>query len=91
MYTGRHRTERQYEAFILVFSLTALSLFVCVCVFTDDLLGKRRSLSPNSSSECPSDSKKSRSVSPKGKTMWYIGVVMTLQMCLDMHFLRRNG
>ncbi|KAI4823289.1 hypothetical protein KUCAC02_011883, partial [Chaenocephalus aceratus] len=32
---------------------------------TDDLLGKRRSFSPNSSSECPSDSKKSRSVSPK--------------------------
>ncbi|XP_068187663.1 sterile alpha motif domain-containing protein 11 isoform X2 [Antennarius striatus] len=31
----------------------------------DDLLGKRRSFSPNSSSECPSDSKKSRSVSPK--------------------------
>ncbi|XP_068454640.1 sterile alpha motif domain-containing protein 11 isoform X3 [Clinocottus analis] len=32
---------------------------------SDDLLGKRRSFSPNSSSECPSDSKKSRSVSPK--------------------------
>ncbi|KAL1021245.1 hypothetical protein UPYG_G00010630 [Umbra pygmaea] len=32
---------------------------------TDDLLGKRRSYSPNSSSECLSDSKKSRSVSPK--------------------------
>nr|XP_020474057.1 sterile alpha motif domain-containing protein 11 isoform X2 [Monopterus albus] len=32
---------------------------------TDDLLGKRRSFSPNSISECPSDSKKSRSVSPK--------------------------
>ncbi|XP_062315880.1 sterile alpha motif domain-containing protein 11 isoform X3 [Osmerus eperlanus] len=32
---------------------------------TDDLLGKRRAYSPNSSSECPSDSKKSRSVSPK--------------------------
>ncbi|XP_020487984.1 sterile alpha motif domain-containing protein 11 isoform X1 [Labrus bergylta] len=32
---------------------------------TDDLLGKRKSFSPNSSSECPSDSKKSRSVSPK--------------------------
>ncbi|XP_033943834.1 sterile alpha motif domain-containing protein 11 isoform X1 [Pseudochaenichthys georgianus] len=32
---------------------------------TDDLLSKRRSFSPNSSSECPSDSKKSRSVSPK--------------------------
>ncbi|KAM7412095.1 hypothetical protein PAMA_021857 [Pampus argenteus] len=32
---------------------------------TDDLLGKRRSFSPNSSSECPSESKKSRSVSPK--------------------------
>ncbi|XP_072224076.1 sterile alpha motif domain-containing protein 11 isoform X1 [Leuresthes tenuis] len=32
---------------------------------TDGLLGKRRSFSPNRSSECPSDSKKSRSVSPK--------------------------
>lgn len=32
---------------------------------TDDILGKRRAYSPNSSSECPSDSKKSRSVSPK--------------------------
>ncbi|XP_051518958.1 sterile alpha motif domain-containing protein 11 isoform X2 [Myxocyprinus asiaticus] len=31
----------------------------------DDILGKRRAYSPNSSSECPSDSKKSRSVSPK--------------------------
>ncbi|XP_036802625.1 sterile alpha motif domain-containing protein 11 isoform X2 [Oncorhynchus mykiss] len=31
----------------------------------DDPLGKRRAYSPNSSSECPSDSKKSRSVSPK--------------------------
>uniref|UniRef100_A0A3Q2XIK3 Sterile alpha motif domain containing 11 n=1 Tax=Hippocampus comes TaxID=109280 RepID=A0A3Q2XIK3_HIPCM len=30
-----------------------------------DLLGKRRSFSPNSSSNSPSDSKKSRSVSPK--------------------------
>ncbi|KAG7273359.1 hypothetical protein CRUP_022902 [Coryphaenoides rupestris] len=32
---------------------------------TEDLLGKRRTHSPNSSSECPSDSKKSRSASPK--------------------------
>lgn len=32
---------------------------------TDDLLGKRRSYSPNSSSDCPSERKKSRSVSPK--------------------------
>ncbi|XP_077074785.1 sterile alpha motif domain-containing protein 11 isoform X2 [Siphateles boraxobius] len=32
---------------------------------SDDILGKRRAYSPNSSSECPSDSKKSRSVSPK--------------------------
>lgn len=32
---------------------------------TDDVLGKRRSYSPNSSSDCPSESKKSRSVSPK--------------------------
>ncbi|TRY96619.1 hypothetical protein DNTS_024248, partial [Danionella cerebrum] len=31
----------------------------------EDILGKRRAYSPNSSSECPSDSKKSRSVSPK--------------------------
>uniref|UniRef100_A0A672FN67 Sterile alpha motif domain containing 11 n=1 Tax=Salarias fasciatus TaxID=181472 RepID=A0A672FN67_SALFA len=35
--------------------------FFPLCVCTDDLLGKRRSFSPNSSSECPSDSKKSRS------------------------------
>uniref|UniRef100_A0A8D3B8K1 Sterile alpha motif domain containing 11 n=1 Tax=Scophthalmus maximus TaxID=52904 RepID=A0A8D3B8K1_SCOMX len=66
MYAGRHRAGRQYQAFTLVFSLTALSLLVHV--FTDALLGKRRSFSPNSSSECPSDNKKSRSVSPKGKT-----------------------
>lgn len=32
---------------------------------TDDLLGKRRSFSPNSSSDCPLERKKSRSVSPK--------------------------
>ncbi|XP_017273341.1 sterile alpha motif domain-containing protein 11 isoform X2 [Kryptolebias marmoratus] len=32
---------------------------------TDDLLGKRKSFSPSSSSECPSDTKKSRSASPK--------------------------
>ncbi|XP_061657702.1 sterile alpha motif domain-containing protein 11 isoform X2 [Syngnathoides biaculeatus] len=32
---------------------------------TDDLVGKRRSFSPNSSSNSPSESKKSRSVSPK--------------------------
>ncbi|KAI7794113.1 sterile alpha motif domain-containing protein 11 isoform X1 [Triplophysa rosa] len=32
---------------------------------SDDILGKRRAYSPNSSSECPSESKKSRSVSPK--------------------------
>ncbi|XP_076132543.1 sterile alpha motif domain-containing protein 11 isoform X2 [Alosa pseudoharengus] len=31
----------------------------------DDILGKRRAYSPNSSSECASESKKSRSVSPK--------------------------
>ncbi|XP_011475285.1 sterile alpha motif domain-containing protein 11 isoform X2 [Oryzias latipes] len=31
----------------------------------DDLLGKRRSFSPNTSSECPTDSKKPRSASPK--------------------------
>lgn len=35
---------------------------------TDDILGKRRACSPSSSSECPpSENKKSRSVSPKGK------------------------
>ncbi|KAJ8391944.1 hypothetical protein AAFF_G00084150 [Aldrovandia affinis] len=31
----------------------------------DDILGKRRSYSPNSSSECPSESKRPRTVSPK--------------------------
>ncbi|KAG5835636.1 hypothetical protein ANANG_G00246120 [Anguilla anguilla] len=31
----------------------------------DDILGKRRSYSPNSSSECPSESKRTRSASPK--------------------------
>ncbi|XP_031422243.1 sterile alpha motif domain-containing protein 11 isoform X3 [Clupea harengus] len=31
----------------------------------DDILGKRRAYSPNGSSDCPSESKKSRSVSPK--------------------------
>ncbi|XP_061592320.1 sterile alpha motif domain-containing protein 11 isoform X2 [Cololabis saira] len=40
---------------------------------TDDLLGKRRSFSPNSSSECPSDSKKSRSLSPKENSQSPIG------------------
>ncbi|XP_036844059.1 sterile alpha motif domain-containing protein 11 isoform X2 [Oncorhynchus mykiss] len=35
---------------------------------TDNLLGKRRAYSPNSSSKCPSDIKKSRSVSPKEKS-----------------------
>uniref|UniRef100_A0A672KED0 Sterile alpha motif domain containing 11 n=1 Tax=Sinocyclocheilus grahami TaxID=75366 RepID=A0A672KED0_SINGR len=34
-------------------------------LYDHDILGKRRAYSPNSSSECPSDSKKSRSVSPK--------------------------
>ncbi|XP_019477935.1 sterile alpha motif domain-containing protein 11-like [Meleagris gallopavo] len=33
----------------------------------DDILGKRRVCSPNSSSECPLESKKARSESPKGK------------------------
>uniref|UniRef100_A0A3B4A3Y5 SAM domain-containing protein n=1 Tax=Periophthalmus magnuspinnatus TaxID=409849 RepID=A0A3B4A3Y5_9GOBI len=40
-----------------------------------DLLGKRRSFSPNSSSDCPSESKKSRSVSPKGRTTAVLPVV----------------
>lgn len=62
MHTGIDRGERQYRAFTLVFVSDWFP-----CVFTDDLLGKRRSFSPNSSSECPSESKKLRSVSPKGK------------------------
>lgn len=33
----------------------------------DEILGKRRVCSPNSSSECPLESKKARSESPKGK------------------------
>uniref|UniRef100_A0A674CM27 Sterile alpha motif domain containing 11 n=1 Tax=Salmo trutta TaxID=8032 RepID=A0A674CM27_SALTR len=38
------------------------------CEGGDNLLGKRRAYSPNSSSKCPSDIKKSRSVSPKEKS-----------------------
>ncbi|KAK1801532.1 hypothetical protein P4O66_004591 [Electrophorus voltai] len=34
-------------------------------MYADDVVGKKRAYSPNSSSECPSDSKKSRSASPK--------------------------
>uniref|UniRef100_A0A8C5I106 SAM domain-containing protein n=1 Tax=Gouania willdenowi TaxID=441366 RepID=A0A8C5I106_GOUWI len=45
--------------------LSQFSFDFWVCVLSDDLLGKRKSFSPSSSSECPSDSKKSRSVSPK--------------------------
>lgn len=62
MHTGRDTGERQYRVFTLVFVSDWFP-----CVFTDDLLGKRRSFSPNSSSECPSESKKLRSVSPKGR------------------------
>lgn len=51
-----------------LFFLPFNRLLSLLCVFTDDLLGKRRSFSPNSSSDCPSDSKKSRSVSPKGRS-----------------------
>ncbi|KAI5095665.1 sterile alpha motif domain-containing protein 11 isoform X2 [Silurus meridionalis] len=36
-------------------------------MYSDDVLSKKRAYSPSSSSECPSDSKKSRSVSPKGQ------------------------
>uniref|UniRef100_A0A8C6TXQ0 Sterile alpha motif domain containing 11 n=1 Tax=Neogobius melanostomus TaxID=47308 RepID=A0A8C6TXQ0_9GOBI len=49
----------------LVNALPLLLVLRHCFVFTDDLLGKRRSYSPNSSSDCPSESKKSRSVSPK--------------------------
>lgn len=48
----------------------------CGCAFTDDLLGKRRSFSPNTSSECPTDSKKPRSASPKGRAL------ICLHVCL---------
>ncbi|GAA6111251.1 sterile alpha motif domain-containing protein 11 isoform X1, partial [Tachysurus ichikawai] len=34
-------------------------------MYSDDVLSKKRAYSPSSSSEYPSDSKKSRSVSPK--------------------------
>lgn len=62
VHTGRDTGERQHRVFTLVFVSDWFP-----CVFTDDLLGKRRSFSPNSSSECPSESKKLRSVSPKGR------------------------
>lgn len=66
VHVAPYRTGWQYQAPFLVVSFVWLPFFL-FCVLTDDLLGKRKSFSPNSSSECPSDSKKSRSVSPKGK------------------------
>uniref|UniRef100_A0A803WFU1 Sterile alpha motif domain containing 11 n=1 Tax=Ficedula albicollis TaxID=59894 RepID=A0A803WFU1_FICAL len=36
----------------------------------DEILGKRRVCSPNSSSECPLESKKARSESPKARALW---------------------
>lgn len=52
-------------------------------MFADELLSKKRSFSPSNVSECPSESKKSRSVSPKGKTggmvaWWDIADVFSL-------------
>ncbi|TSN03433.1 Sterile alpha motif domain-containing protein 11 [Bagarius yarrelli] len=44
----------------------ACSDFNLTSTHSDDVLSKKRAYSPSSSSECPSDSKKSRSVSPKG-------------------------
>lgn len=78
VYVGRSGGECRYQSFNFGLFLTDSSLScLCVCVFPDDLLGKRRSFSPSSSSECPSDSKKSRSVSPKGKMMQFMCVLMT--------------
>lgn len=50
----------------------------------DEILGKRRVCSPNSSSECPLESKKARSESPKGKCRFSL----PLPLPLSSPFLR---
>lgn len=50
----------EVEHYLTLRLLMSLSLL-------DEILGKRRVCSPNSSSECPLESKKARSESPKGK------------------------
>ncbi|XP_008317038.1 sterile alpha motif domain-containing protein 11 isoform X2 [Cynoglossus semilaevis] len=58
---------------------------------TDALLGKRRSFSPNSSSsssECPSDSKKSRSISPKENSQSPVVEAGSSHMSPEEHYRR---
>lgn len=50
--------KRKVQPYLMLRSLLSL---------LDEILGKRRVCSPNSSSECPLESKKARSESPKGK------------------------
>uniref|UniRef100_A0A8C7ZXT0 Sterile alpha motif domain containing 11 n=1 Tax=Oryzias sinensis TaxID=183150 RepID=A0A8C7ZXT0_9TELE len=60
----RPEMPTQCHHFVVVFSD---SLFF-VCAFTDDLLGKRRSFSPNTSSECPTDKNSESPVGEAGGT-----------------------
>lgn len=51
----------------------------------DEVLGKRRVSSPNSSSECPLESKKSRSESPKGRCLTFFSCSFYL-FSVSSHF-----
>lgn len=51
----------------LFIGLLSYVLFFLFFFILDDFLGKKRECSPNSNSECPLESKKARSESPKGK------------------------
>ncbi|XP_041130217.1 sterile alpha motif domain-containing protein 11-like isoform X1 [Polyodon spathula] len=54
----------------------------------DEILGKRRVYSPNSSSECPSENKKSRSVSPKEISHTPVHEELAFQMTPEEHYRR---
>ncbi|NWR08041.1 SAM11 protein, partial [Paradoxornis webbianus] len=54
----------------------------------DEILGKRRVCSPNSSSECPLESKKARSESPKETSQTLEEAAVALQMTPEEHYRR---
>ncbi|KAJ7306385.1 hypothetical protein JRQ81_009731 [Phrynocephalus forsythii] len=55
---------------------------------TDEVLGKRRACSPNSNSECPLESKKSRSESPKENSHTPLLEGAVTQMTPEEHYRR---
>ncbi|XP_039611477.1 sterile alpha motif domain-containing protein 11 isoform X2 [Polypterus senegalus] len=54
----------------------------------DEFLGKRRAYSPSSSSDCPSESKKTRSASPKENSHTPLLEDITIQMTPEEHYRR---